>query len=179
MTDAPLRGIKVLDASQGIAGPYCGALLARYGAEVFKVEPPSGDWVRAMGSGAGGHSALSAVYNVGKRGMVLDLKLPDAVKLFLEMAAECDVVLQSSRPGVAERIGIGYDHVKACNPTVIYLSVSGFGDEGPYAARPCTDTVGQAFSGLMSNNIGMDGIPHKVDIPIVDVFTGLYGFQAV
>ena len=179
MDYAPLKGIKVLDATQGIAGPYCGALLARYGADVVKVEPPAGDWARAIGSAAGGHSALSAVYNVGKRGMVLDLKNPEAVALFLELAEQCAVVMQSSRPGVADRIGIGYAQVKERNPSVVYLSVSGFGENGPFARRPMTDTIGQAFSGLMSNNLGMDGIPHKVDIPVVDVCTGLFSFQAV
>jgi crotonobetainyl-CoA:carnitine CoA-transferase CaiB-like acyl-CoA transferase len=179
MTINPLHGLKVLDVSQGIAGPYCGALLARYGADVVKVEPPSGDWARGVGQTAGGHSALSAVYNVGKQGMKLDLKKAEAVELFLELAAQVDVVLESSRPGVADRIGIGYAAVKARNPRIVYLSISGFGEAGPYAERPCTDTVGQAFSGLMSNNLGMDGIPHNVDIPIVDIFTGLFAFQAV
>ncbi|MFY0614143.1 MAG: CoA transferase [Hyphomicrobiaceae bacterium] len=179
MTIAPLNGIKVLDLSQGIAGPYCGALLARYGADVIKIEPPAGDWSRGVGNNAGGHSALSAVYNVGKRGMILDLKQAAAVDLLLELSTQCDVVLESSRPGVADRLGIGYDQIKACNPRIVYLSISGFGESGPYAERPLTDTVGQAFSGLMSNNHGLDGIPHKIDIPIVDVFTGLFAFQSV
>ncbi len=179
MSNAPLDGIKVLDLSQGIAGPYCGTLLSRYGADVIKIEPPAGDWSRGVGNGAGGQSALSAVYNVGKRGMILDLKQPTAVELLLEASEQCDVVLESSRPGVADRLGIGYAHLKARNPRIVYLSISGFGETGPYAGRPCTDTVGQAFSGLMSNNHGMDGIPHKIDIPIVDIFTGLYAFQSV
>lgn len=179
MSVTPLHDIKVLDLSQGIAGPYCGTLLSRYGADVIKVEPPAGDWSRGVGNGAGGHSALSAVYNVGKRGMILDLKQPAAINLLLDVIEQFDVVLESSRPGVADRLGIGYDQLKARNLGIVYLSISGFGETGPYANRPCTDTVGQAFSGLMSNNHGMDGIPHKIDIPIVDVFTGLYAFQSV
>ena len=179
MTTYPLSAIKVLDVSQGIAGPFCGAQLARYGADVIKIEPPAGDWSRGVGQTAGGHSALSAVYNVGKRAMVLDFKIPEAMALFLEMSERADVVLESSRPGVADRLGIGYDAVRARNPSIVYLSISGFGETGPYAGRPCTDTVSQAFSGLMSNNLGMDGIPHKVDIPVVDVFTGLFAFQSV
>lgn len=99
--------------------------------------------------------------------------------MLLDLAQHCDVVLESSRPGVADRLGIGYAAIKARNPRIVYLSISGFGEDGPYAARPCTDTVGQAFSGLMSNNHGMDGIPHKVDIPVVDIFTGLFAFQSV
>ena len=179
MSNAPLSGIKVLDLSQGIAGPYCGTLLSRYGADVIKVEPPVGDWSRGVGNSAGGQSALSAVYNVGKRSMILDLKQASAVELLLELSEQCDVILESSRPGVADRLGIGYSHLKARNPRIVYLSISGFGETGPYAGRPCTDTVGQAFSGLMSNNHGMDGVPHKVDIPIVDIFTGLFAYQAV
>lgn len=179
MAHHPLTAIKVLDLSQGIAGPYCGALLARYGADVVKIEPPAGDWSRGVGNNADGHSALSAVYNLGKRGMVLDLKQPSAVQLLLELAEQCDVVLESSRPGVADRLGIGYAAIKSRSPRIVYLSISGFGEDGPYAGRPCTDTVGQAFSGLMSNNHGMDGIPHKVDIPVVDIFTGLFAFQSV
>ena len=179
MTTYPLSAIRVLDISQGIAGPFCGAQLARYGADVVKIEPPAGDWSRGVGQTAGGQSALSAVYNVGKRGMVLDFKVPSAIELFLELAERVDVVLESSRPGVADRLGIGYDAVRARNPAIVYLSISGFGETGPYAARPCTDTVSQAFSGLMSNNHGMDGVPHKIDIPIVDVFTGLFAFQSV
>ena len=179
MSNAPLDGIKVLDLSQGIAGPYCGTLLTRYGADVIKIEPPAGDWSRDVGNGAGGQSARSAVDNVGKRGMILDLKQTTAVDLLLETSEQCDVVLESSRPGVADRLGIGYADLKARNPRIVYLSISGFGETGPYAGRPCTDTVGQAFSGLMSNNHGMDGIPHKIDIPIVDIFTGLYAFQSV
>ncbi|MFT5507303.1 MAG: crotonobetainyl-CoA:carnitine CoA-transferase CaiB-like acyl-CoA transferase [Hyphomicrobiaceae bacterium] len=179
MSNAALNGIKVLDLSQGIAGPYCGTLLSRYGADVIKIEPPSGDWSRGIGNTSDGQSALSAVYNVGKRSLVLDLKQPSAVELVLELCEQCDVILESSRPGVADRLGIGYAQVKARNPAIVYLSISGFGETGPYAGRPCTDTVGQAFSGLMSNNHGLDGVPHKIDIPIVDIFTGLFAYQSV
>ena len=111
--------------------------------------------------------------------MILDLKQPSAVELVLELSTQSDVILESSRPGVADRLGIGYSQIKARNPRIVYLSISGFGESGPYAERPLTDTVGQAFSGLMSNNHGMDGIPHKIDIPIVDVFTGLFAFQSL
>ena len=110
---------------------------------------------------------------------MLDLKQPSAVELVLELCEQCDVILESSRPGVADRLGIGYAQVKARNPAIVYLSISGFGETGPYAGRPCTDTVGQAFSGLMSNNHGLDGVPHKIDIPIVDIFTGLFAYQSV
>ena len=180
MSDAlPLDAITVLDVSQGLAGPYCGALLARYGANVIKIESPAGDWSRTLGPNTGRQSAISAAYNIGKRSLTLDLKQPEAVALFLEMCTKADVVIESSRPGVAQRIGIDYEQVRSRNSSVVYLSVSGFGQAGPYSGRPCTDTVGQAFSGLMSNNHGSDGIPHKVDIPMVDIFTGLYGFQVV
>ena len=175
----PLEGIRVLDASQGIAGPHVGMLLARYGAEVIKIEPPSGDWGRTAGPTQNGQSAISAVYNLGKKSLALDLKKPEAVALVLDMAATADVMIESSRPGVAARIGIGPEAVRARNPRLVYLSVSGFGQDGPLVAQPCTDTVAQAFSGLMSNNQGTDGVPRKLDIPIIDVLTGLYGFHTV
>jgi crotonobetainyl-CoA:carnitine CoA-transferase CaiB-like acyl-CoA transferase len=174
----PLDGITVLDVSQGIAGPYCGALLSRYGANVIKIESPAGDWGRVLGKSTGKQSAISAAYNIGKRSLTLDLKQPDAVALFLDMCIKADLVIESSRPGVAKRIGIDYEQVRKRNPGIVYVSVSGFGQSGIHSDRPCTDTVAQAFSGLMSGNCGTDGIPHKIDIPIIDIFTGLYAFQA-
>ena len=175
----PLSGVRVLDLSQGIAGPHVGMLLARYGADVIKIEPPSGDWGRAVSPHGPNQSALSAVYHAGKRSLVLDLKVPAAVETVLAMADRADVMIESSRPGVAARLGIGPEQVRARNPRLVYLSISGFGQTGPLIGRPCTDTVAQAFSGLMSNNAGTDGVPRKLDIPIIDVLTGLYGFNAV
>lgn len=178
MADKPLAGIRVLDLGQGVAAPYCGLLLAQYGAEVVKVEPIAGDWMRGLGQARGDHTAYSIAYNWGKRGIALNLKDPRAVEAVLRIAARSDVVLENFRPGVVDRLGIGFEHVKALNPRVLYVSVSGFGQTGPYVGRPGSDTVLQAFSGLVSINKDMDGRPHRVGTTMVDALTGLCAFQA-
>ena len=178
ISSAPLSGLLVLDLSQGIAGPYCARLLADQGARVLKVEPPAGDWMRKLGPGPEGSSASAHYYNLGKEGLVLDLKDPRDLARAQALAARADVVIKSARPGVMTKLGLGFDAVKALNPGVVYVSVSGYGQTGPRAAEPMTDTVAQAFSGWMSINKGRDGIPHKVDTTIIDAVTGLYAFQA-
>ena len=177
--ETPYAGISVLDLSQGVAAPYCGMLLAQYGADVIKVEPTTGDWSRGLGTTYGEHSVLSMVYNVGKRSIALDLKQPKAVEVVLQLAARADVVLESFRPGVMARLGLDYNAVRQRNERIIYASVSGFGQQGPYRNRPCTDTVAQAFSGFMAINRGRDGVPHKVDTIIMDSATGAYSFGVV
>ena len=177
--ERPFAGLRVLDMSQGVAGPYCGMLLAQWGAEVVKLEPPEGDWARQLGTRHGDHSAYDIAHNRGKKSIVVDLKNADGLAIARRLAARADVMIESSRPGVAARLGIGYDDISRDNPGVIYLSVSGFGQTGPYADQPCTDTVGQALSGLMSVNRGNDGEPHRIGLIIVDEVTALYAFQAV
>jgi crotonobetainyl-CoA:carnitine CoA-transferase CaiB-like acyl-CoA transferase len=177
--EAPYRGLKVLDFGQGIASPYCAMLLAVYGADVIKIEPPEGDWSRFLGTTYGSHTTLSAVFNRGKRSLCLDLKHKDGSAIAKQLARDCDIVIEGFRPGVAARLGLGYDELAADNPGLIYLSVSGFGQSGPYAKRPGSDSVAQAFSGLVSVNLGDDGTPHRVGTPVSDVVTGVYAFQAV
>jgi crotonobetainyl-CoA:carnitine CoA-transferase CaiB-like acyl-CoA transferase len=177
--EAPFRGLRVLDFGQGVASPYAGYLLAANGADVIKIEPPEGDWSRRLGTTYGSQSALSAVYNRGKRSLVLDLKKPEAIETARKLAAGADVVIEGFRPGVMDRLGLGYDALSRDNPRLVYLSISGFGQEGPYAQRPCSDSVAQAFSGLVAVNVGADGVPHRVGATLSDVCTGLYGFQAV
>jgi crotonobetainyl-CoA:carnitine CoA-transferase CaiB-like acyl-CoA transferase len=177
--EAPFSGLRVLDFGQGVASPYAGYLLAANGADVIKVEPPEGDWSRRLGTTYGNQSALSAVYNRGKRSLVLDLKRPEAIQAARRLAAAADVVIEGFRPGVMDRLGLGYDALSKDNPRLIYLSISGFGQTGPYAQRPCSDSVAQAFSGLVAVNVGADGVPHRVGATLSDVCTGLYGFQAV
>lgn len=176
---AAYAGSRVLDLSQGAAGPHCAMLFAQHGAEVIKVEPPDGDWSRALGAVHGEHTALSVAYNLGKRSIALNLKVPLAVEAVLRIAAQSDVVLESFRPGVADRLGVGYQAVRARNPRAIYASISGFGQCGPYRERPCSDTVAQAYTGFMSINRGGDGVPHKVDTIVMDAVTGAYAFGAV
>lgn len=177
--EAPFRGLRVLDMGQGIASPYCGQLLALYGAEVIKLEPPEGDWSRRLGTTYGGHSALSAVFNRGKRSLCLDMKHEAGRRIARDLALRADVFIEGFRPGVAARLGLDYPGLAAENPGLIYVSISGFGQTGPYAQRPCSDSVGQAFAGLVSVNAGADGLPHRVGATITDVCTGLYAYQAV
>jgi crotonobetainyl-CoA:carnitine CoA-transferase CaiB-like acyl-CoA transferase len=154
-------------------------LLGVYGADVIKVEPPEGDWSRYLGTTYGSHTALSAVYNRGKRSLCLDLKSGQGIAIAKRLALNCDVLIEGFRPGVAARLGIGYENLVKDNPGLIYLSISGFGQDGPYAKRPGSDSVAQAFSGLVSVNLGNDKIPHRVGTTISDVATGVYAFQAI
>jgi crotonobetainyl-CoA:carnitine CoA-transferase CaiB-like acyl-CoA transferase len=177
--EAPYRGLRVIDLGQGVASPYCAMLLAVYGADVIKIEPPEGDWSRYLGTTYGSHTALSAVYNRGKRSLCLDLKHGEGVAVAKRLALDCDVLIEGFRPGVAVRLGIGYEALVKDNPGLIYLSVSGFGQNGPYAGRPGSDSVAQAFAGLVSVNVGNDKIPHRVGTTISDIATGVYAFQAI
>ncbi len=172
-------GLRVLDLGQGIAAPYCAMLLAMHGAEVVKLEPPGGDWSRGLGKRYGDHTAMSAHFNRGKKGLAVDLRAPAGRDVALALAKRADIVIEGFRPGVAARLGLGYEALAALNPRVIYVSVSGFGQEGPHVALPCTDSVAQAFSGLAALNIGNDGGPHRVGAMIVDALTGVYAAQAV
>jgi len=178
MTDRPLANFRVLDLGQGVAAPYCGLLLAQYGAHVVKVEPMAGDWMRGLGEARGDQTAYSVTYNLGKHGIAVDMKTPEGLDVVKRIAARSDVVLENFRPGVVDRLGIGFEDVKALNPRVLYVSVSGFGQVGPYIGRPGSDPVLQAFSGLVSINKDQDGRPHKVGTTMVDALTGLSAFQA-
>ena len=177
--DLPYEGLKVLDISQGVAGPHCGMLLARHGADVVKLEPLAGDWGRKIGKTHGDNCAYGMAFNRGKRGLALDLKNPEGKAIAFSLARVADVVIENNRPGVADRLGLGYDAVRRENPEVVYLSVTGFGQSGPNANLPATDSVMQAFSGLMTVNKDSAGLPQRIDILAIDVVTGLYGFQAV
>jgi crotonobetainyl-CoA:carnitine CoA-transferase CaiB-like acyl-CoA transferase len=177
--EAPYRGLRVLDFGQGIASPYAAMLLGVYGADVIKVEPPEGDWSRFLGTTYGNHTTLSAVYNRGKRSLCLDMKHKDGVAIAKRLAKDSDVLIEGFRPGVAARLGLGYEELSRDNPGLIYLSVSAFGQSGPYSKRPGSDSVAQAFSGLVSVNPGNDGVPHRVGTTVSDVVTGVYSFQAI
>ena len=179
MHEAPYRGLRVLDFGQGIASPYCAMLLGVEGADVIKVEPPEGDWSRFLGTTYGSHTTLSAVYNRGKRSVCLDLKHKDGIAVARRLAKECGVLIEGFRPGVAARLGIGYKELSRDNPGLVYLSVSAFGQAGPYSKRPVWDWVAQAFSGFLSINVGNDGTPHRAGTTISDVVTGVYAFQAI
>ena len=175
----PYAGLKVVDISQGFAGPYCAGIFALYGADVIKVEPFEGDWIRAIGESYGGQTPLGMVANPHKRSIALNLKSDAACDIVHKLAADADVFLESFRPGVSARLGVGFDEIKKINPNIIYGSVSGFGQTGPYARRPGSDTVLQSFSGLVAVNKGNDEIPHRVGMLVPDTITGVYAHQAV
>ena len=172
-------GLKVLDVSQGLAGPYCAQLLAQHGADVIKLEPAEGDWSRGIGTRHGSHSAIDLMANQGKKSLILDMKQPESVKAILRIAAQCDVMIEGFRPGVSAKLGMSYEQIKAVRPDIVYLSISGFGQTGPRAQQPATDTVIQAFSGMMSLNAGTDAIPRKLGFLAVDTTTALYAYQAL
>ena len=175
----PYAGLKIVDISQGFAGPYCAGIFALYGADVIKVEPFEGDWIRAIGESYGGQTPLGMVANPHKRSIALNLKSDAACDIVHKLAADADVFLESFRPGVSARLGVGFDEIKKINPNIIYGSVSGFGQTGPYARRPGSDTVLQSFSGLVAVNKGNDEIPHRVGMLVPDTITGVYAHQAV
>ncbi|HEX2890951.1 CoA transferase [Vineibacter terrae] len=177
--DAPLRGIKVVDLSQGLAGPYCATLLAQNGADVIKVEPIDGDWSRILGVSHGGHTAFSIAGNLGKRSVALDLKSDAGKSVLWRLLDGADVLIEGFRPGVMARLGFDYGAVSARAPRILYVSVSGFGQDGPLAARPAMDPVLQAYTGLTLENRDGEGIPRRVPISIVDMTTALYAFQAL
>lgn len=177
--EKPYAGLRVVDLSQGIAGPYCAMLLAQYGADVIKVEPPEGDWARVLGPRYGSHTAFSVIGNLGKRGIVLDLKQEADKEKLRRLVRTADVFMEGFRPGVAARLGFGFEAVKALAPGIVYVSVSGFGQTGPLSAKPAMDPVLQAFTGFTFENRGHDGIPHRANPIIVDMSTALYTHQAV
>jgi len=178
--DKPFAGLKVIDVSQGVAGPYCAMLLAQYGANVIKVEPPGvGDWARNLGVVYGDQCAYSLPANLGKRAIALDLKQDDGRAVLWRLIQGADVFLQGFRPGVIDRLGFGYAAVVGREPRIIYLSVSGFGQIGPLAERPAMDPILQAYTGLTVENKGEDGIPHRTPIIAIDMSTALYAYSAV
>lgn len=178
-THGAFAGVQVLDMSQGIAGPHAAMLLAQAGANVVKVEPLDGDWGRTLGKRYNDMCAQSMVYNRGKRSIALDLKSPDGLSIAKQLAARADIVVESFRPGVLKRFGLGYGDLKDAKPGLIYLSVTGFGQDGPYSSYPVTDAIIQAFSGWMNLHQDPHGTPMRSGMTAIDVLTGLYAYQAI
>jgi glutaryl-CoA transferase len=174
-----LGGIRVLDLSRVIAGPYCAMLLADLGADVVKLERPGrGDDLRAL-RGDGRMGAVFAGVNRNKRGIAVELGHPEGAKLAFELARRADVVVENFLPGVADKLGLGYAAVRAANPPVVYLSVTGFGQTGPYARRPGYNSIAQGMSGIMAIT-GMPGHPPtKVGGSVADVAAAFIAFGAV
>lgn len=177
--DLPFEGVKVLDLSQGVAGPYCGMHFARNGADVIKLEPPgTGCWSRQLGKAIGDQTAHSVVVHRGKRSLAVDLKSPEGLEIAKKLAAECNVMIQNYRVGKLAKLGLDYDSVAKVNPKVIYVAVTGFGQEGPRRDQPATDSVMQAYTGMMSINRDINGLPQRINMLAIDFSTGLYAFQA-
>ncbi len=174
----PYAGLRVLDLSQGLAGPYCAGLLGMQGAKVIKVEPPEGDWIRAAGGGRDGLTSLAIMGGPGKRSACIDATKPDGKALLLRMAREADVFVQNFRPGVIERLGLSYDILAKDNPPLVYVSITGFGPDGPESRKAATDSVIQAFTGIAAINRAADGTPRRVPFLVPDTVTGVYAAQA-
>jgi crotonobetainyl-CoA:carnitine CoA-transferase CaiB-like acyl-CoA transferase len=180
-TAPPLDGVRVVDFSRVLAGPYCTMVLADLGADVVKVErPAAGDETRAWGPPfVQGESAYYLSVNRGKRSCALDLGEPAGRELALELCAGADVVVENFKVGGAERLGVGFEDVRARNPRVVYCSITGFGSDRRPASRPGYDFIAQAESGLMSITGPEEGPPYKIGVALVDVLAGLHAATAV
>jgi len=175
-----LDGIRVLDLTQMVAGPLCTLLLGDMGADVIKVEPPGGDTARHIGRNRPcGESDYFLSMNRNKRSIVLDLKQAKDLEVLRSLAARADVLVENFRPGTMEKLGIGYETLKADNPRLIFCSLSGFGSEGPYRDRPALDPVIQAMSGLMQLTGTADSGPLKLGVLLSDFVPPLFGTIAV
>lgn len=169
-----LEGVRVLDLTRVLAGPYCGMILADMGADVIKIERrEKGDDARNNAPVINGESAYFMNLNRNKRGMTLDLKSQKGKEIFRKLVERSDIVLENFRPGVMERLGLGYEELKKINPAIVYGAVSGFGQYGPYSSRAGYDIVGQAMSGLMSTTGWPDTPPTRSGTAISDVSAGL------
>jgi formyl-CoA transferase/CoA:oxalate CoA-transferase len=173
MTQAPLAGIRVLDASQVLSGPYCSMMLADAGAEVIKIEPvDGGDHVRSWIT-EGDFSAYFYAANRSKQSVTIDLKRTGGRALFLDLAERSDVVLENFRPGVMARLGVGYDDVRARNPRAVYCSISGFGQAGPLAPKAAYDLIAAGYGGTMSVTGDAGGRYVRPGVPISDLLAAM------
>jgi crotonobetainyl-CoA:carnitine CoA-transferase CaiB-like acyl-CoA transferase len=174
-----LAGVRVLDLTQVMAGPFCAMQLSDMGADVIKVEPPEGDSTRRMSGAVGSDSHSFNAVNRGKRGIVLDLKSPLAREACLRLARRADVVIENFRPGVMQRFGLDYETLAPESPGLIYASISGYGRTGPNASKGGFDLVAQGESGLMSVTGEPGRRPVKVGVPIADLGAALFATNAI
>ena len=176
----PLSGIRILDLSAVVSGPLATMMLADQGADVIKVESPGGDYTRAVSNRRNGFAAAFLNNNRNKRSVTLDLKHPQGLDTCLRLAATADVFVQNFRPGVIDRMGLGETAVREARPDIVYVSISGFGDRGPYAAKPVYDPLVQALTGLTTVQAGSDHErPRLVRTIIPDKVTGITAAQAI
>ena len=177
----PLEGVRVIDLSRVLSGPYCSLMLADMGADVIKIEhPKGGDDSRNFSiPNVDGHSVYFMTVNRNKRSVALDLKSQDGRRVFLKLVEKADIVLENFRTGVMERLGLGYDTLKAVKPELVYCAISGYGRDGPNANVPGYDPVAQAETGLMSMSGARDGEPVRTGSSLVDMVCGMFAAQAV
>jgi crotonobetainyl-CoA:carnitine CoA-transferase CaiB-like acyl-CoA transferase len=186
MAEPPLKGVRVIELARILAGPWAGQLLADLGADVVKVESPDGDDTRKWGppfvAGKGGENLSAAYYhacNRGKRSVVIDFSTPEGAETVRRLASSADVLIENFKLGGLKKYGLDYESLKAINPRLIYCSITGFGQNGPYAARAGYDFIVQGMSGLMSITGPAGGEPQKVGVAVTDIFTGLYSVIAI
>lgn len=179
-TSMPLSGVRILDLTRIISGPYCTSILADMGADVIKIEPPGeGDPVRRQGVIRDGVSWYFANYNRNKRSVTLDLYSQEGKDILREMIPRCDVIIENYRPGIMEKMGFGEEALKALRPDIIHCSINGFGTSGPYRDRPSFDFIAQAMSGFMSLNGAEGDPPLRAAPPISDLIAGMNGALGV
>lgn len=176
----PLDGLQVLDLSRALSGPYAGRILADLGADVVKVERPGADITQAFGKVTRGRSGLYSQLNVGKRSITLDLRAEGGADRLLDLAGKCDVVVENFRPGVLDRLGLGWATLSAVNPALVLLSISGFGQSGPDAGRQAYAPIIHAESGLIGRQSDLTGDePADIALALADSLAGLHGVIAV
>ncbi len=180
-TPAPLKGLRIIDMSRIISGPYCSMMLGDFGAEVIKIEQPKiGDESRVWGPPwLKEVSAYFISINRNKKSLTLNLKMPQGVEILKRLVEKGDVLLENFRPGTMEELGLGYETLRKINPRLIYCDISGWGTEGPYRDKPGLDVIVSAVGGLMAITGEPEGEPVKVGVPLVDVMTGIYAFGAI
>src|SRR5262249_13995442 len=172
MPPRALDGLRVLDVTQVMAGPFCAMILADLGADVVKVEPPSGDSTRQMPGAVGSDSPSFNAVNRGKRSLVINLKASEGRAGFERLARATDILIENYRPGVMAALGLDYEAVSRTNPRIIYASISGYGQTGPHAHRGGFDLIAQGVSGIMSVTGEPGGAPVKAGVPLTDLGAG-------
>jgi crotonobetainyl-CoA:carnitine CoA-transferase CaiB-like acyl-CoA transferase len=178
-TPQALEGVRVLDVTQFMAGPFCSVILADLGADVIKIEPPGGESTRKMVGAVGSESPAFNAVNRGKRSVVLNLKLPAGCDAFLRMARTIDIVIENNRPGVMRKLGLDYETLSATNPGLIYASISGYGHTGPDSAKGGFDLIAQGVAGIMSVTGEPGRPPVKAGIPLTDLGAGLFAATGI
>ncbi|MFI6093619.1 CaiB/BaiF CoA transferase family protein [Streptomyces sp. NPDC051218] len=179
-TSRPLDGLRVLDLSRALSGPYAGRILADLGADVVKAELPGADITQAFGKVTRGRSGLYSQLNAGKRSITLDLRTQEGADRLLDLSAACDVVVENFRPGVLDRLGLGWVSLSAVNPALVLLSISGFGQSGPDSGRQAYAPIIHAESGLIGRRSDLSGdAPEDIALALADSLAGLHGVIAV